>query len=101
MLSNFNRTSLYIGMTNDIERRVLEHKSGIGSEHTAKYQLKYLMYYETCPSIQEAIARERQLKNWHKEWKWNLIREGNPNLKDLSDDWFDQKDIESANSGRF
>ena len=62
MLSNFNRTALYIGMTNDIEIRILEHKAGIGSQHTTKYKHKYLMYYEECPSIEKAIAKEKQLK---------------------------------------
>lgn len=88
-------------MTNDIENRVLEHKAGIGSQHTTKYQLKYLMHCEECPSIEEAIAREKQLKNWRKEWKWNLIKEINPDLKDLATDWFDEKDIESVKSGKF
>ncbi|WP_421764372.1 GIY-YIG nuclease family protein [Ekhidna sp.] len=101
ILSNYNRTALYVGMTNDIEDRVLRHKAGIGSVHTAKYKLKYLMYFETCPSIQEAIAREKQLKNWRKEWKWNLIKESNPNLNDLAHDWFDEKDVESVKTGNF
>ncbi len=99
ILSNYNRTSLYIGMTNDIERRVLEHKAGVGSEHTKKYKLKCLMYFEKSPSIQEAIAREKQMKNWHKEWKWNLIKENNPSLEDLAFDWFDEKDIQSVLTG--
>ena len=93
ILSNYNRTSLYIGVTNDIERRVLEHKAGIGSAHTSKYKLQYLMFYETCPDMQSAIMREKQLKNWHKEWKWNLIREENSELKDLAIDWFSEEDI--------
>jgi putative endonuclease len=101
ILSNYNRTALYIGMTNDIENRILEHKAGIGSQHTAKYKLKYLMYFEECPSIQVAISREKQLKNWNKEWKWNLIKENNPDLWDLATDWFDEVDIESVKTGRF
>ena len=96
MLPNYKRTSLYIGVTNDIERRILEHKAGIGSTHTSKYKLKFLMHYETIPSIAEAIQREKQLKNWHKEWKWNLIKESNPTLKDLAEDWFDDIDIQSV-----
>jgi putative endonuclease len=101
ILSNYNRKALYIGMTNDIENRVLEHKAGIGSQHSAKYKLNYLMCFEECPSIEDAIAREKQLKNIQKEWKWNLIKAGNPDLKDLAKDWFDEKDIESVKTGKF
>ncbi|MEQ9468288.1 MAG: GIY-YIG nuclease family protein [Ekhidna sp.] len=96
ILSNYKRTSLYIGSTNDIERRTLEHKAGIGSSHTSKYQLKYLMHFEKCPDMRSAIEREHQLKNWHKEWKWNLIKEHNPDLEDLAADWFAQEDIRGA-----
>ncbi len=96
ILSNFKRTSLYVGMTNDIERRMLEHKAGFGSVHSARYNLKYLMHFEECPSIGEAIIREKNLKNWHKDWKWNLVKENNPELKDLAEDWFDEEDIRSV-----
>jgi len=87
---------LYIGCTNDIERRVLEHKSGVGSIHTTRYHLKYLMYFDESPSMMEAIAREKQLKNWHKQWKWNLIKEENPDLLDLAHDWYSEGDIQST-----
>ena len=93
ILSNYKRTSLYIDVTNDVERRVLEHKLGIGSKHTTRYNLKYLMYYEKLPSITKAIEREKQLKNWHREWKWNLIKEQNPQLADLAADWFTDADL--------
>lgn len=56
-----------------------------GSTFTKKYNCLDLIYYESSWSIDEAIAREKQLKNWHKEWKWNLIKEFNPDLKDLSE----------------
>ena len=96
LISNFNRTTIYIGVTNDIERRVLEHKIGIGSKFSSKYNLKYLMYFEEHSTINDAIEREKQLKNWHKEWKWNLVKEDNPNLLDLADDWYD-KDMLNEN----
>ena len=101
ILSNHTRTVLHIGSTNNIERRVLEHKSGKGSFFTSKYNLKYLMHFETFPEIKSAVSREKQLKNWHKAWKWNLIRSHNPKLKDLAKDWFDEVDIVSVSSGRF
>ena len=99
ILSNFNRTVLYIGMTNNIEVRILQHKAGIGSSFTSRYNLTDLMYFETFQNITSAIEREKQLKNWHKEWKWNLIKDQNPRLLDLATDWFDDVDIESVKSG--
>ena len=93
IMSNKNRTTLYIGVTNNIERRVLQHKSGHGSVFTSRYNLIDLMYYETIWGMQNAIDREKQLKNWHKEWKWNLIKEKNPDLIDLAKDWFTDEEI--------
>ena len=94
ILSNKNRTTTYIGVTNDIERRMIEHKIGSGSRFTSKYKLYELMYYESYSLIIDAIDREKQLKNWHRDWKWNLIKEENPKLVDLSTDWFTDLEIE-------
>ncbi len=94
MMTNKNRTTLYVGITSNIERRVLEHKSGKGSEFTKRYNLYDLMYFETIPLIVDAISREKQLKNWHRDWKWNLIKVKNPDLKDLAECWFTDKEIE-------
>jgi len=91
--SNKNRTTLYIGVTSDLERRVLEHKTGKGSIFTSKYNLTDLLYFEQIMGMQNAIDREKQLKNWHKEWKWNLIKEENPDLADLAADWYSDKEI--------
>ena len=91
ILSNRNRTVLYIGVTNDLERRVLEHKLKTGSKFTSKYQLNHLMYYEEYGSITDSIYREKQLKNWHREWKWSLIKEKNPELKDLAEEWYEDE----------
>lgn len=87
IMSNKNTTTFYVGVTNDLERRVKEHKSGKGSDFTSKYQLTYLLYYETISDINTAIKREKQLKNWHRNWKLNLIKELNPKLVDLAKDW--------------
>ena len=95
ILSNYSRTVLYIGVTNDLERRVLEHKRGEGSVFTTKYQCKYLMYMETLPSMLTAIQREKQLKRWHKEWKWNLIKQENPVCIDLAAGWYRKSDLEN------
>lgn len=92
-MSNYERTTIYIGVTTDLERRVLEHKRGDGSVFTKKYQLKYLIYFEEIWDIVQAIEREKQLKNWHREWKWNLIKGLNPGFLDLSDGWYDELDL--------
>ena len=81
------RTTLYIGITNDIERRIKEHLNGEGSKFTHKYNLHELLYFETFNDIEQAITREKQLKNWHREWKFNLIKQQNPTLKNLASDW--------------
>ncbi len=83
LLSNATRTMLYVGVTSDLYTRIMQHKNGEGSLFTKKYHLKYLLYFEEFISINQAISREKQLKNWHKDWKWNLIRSLNPELRDL------------------
>ncbi len=88
ILSNKTRTTLYIGVTANLMKRVLEHKNGTGSTFTSKYDLFFLMYFEKFNHIEQAIAREKQLKRWHKEWKWNLIKELNLTLEDLAKDWY-------------
>lgn len=93
ILSNKNRTTLYIGVTSNLERRILRHKSGCGSVFTSRYHLTHLMYFEEIQGMQNAIDREKQLKNWHKAWKWNLITAENPELKDLAADWFTEEEI--------
>ena len=97
MLSNKMRTVLYIGITNDIERRMFEHKTGHGSSFCKKYNLTDLMYYQEYPSNVSAISREKQLKNWHRDWKWNLIKKENKNLTDLSKEWFTRVEYENIN----
>ena len=93
IMSNKNRTTIYIGVTNNLERRVLEHKAAYGSKFTSKYNLFDLLYLERINGMGAAIQREKQLKNWHSDWKWNLIKEENPDLKDLAEDWFTKEEI--------
>ena len=90
IMSNKNRTTFYIGITSDIKRRVLEHKSGKGSVFTHKYNLFDLVYYGIIEGMLESIAREKQLKNWHRDWKINLIKEGNPTMADLAEGWYEK-----------
>jgi len=84
IMTNAYRTTFYIGVTSNLKSRVLKHIEGIGSKFTKKYNIKDLIYYEEFLSIEQAIAREKQLKNWHKGWKLNLIKEMNPTLKTLN-----------------
>ena len=93
ILSNKNRTTLYIGVTSNLERRILQHKSGSGSVFTSRYHLTDLVYFEEIQGMQNAIDREKQLKNWHKAWKWNLIKTENPECKDLAASWFTEEEI--------
>ena len=82
-MSNTNDTTLYIGVTNDIERRVKEHRSGQIPGFTQKYNCQKLVYYETYSDIDQAIEREKKLKKWRREKKDWLINTMNPDLKDL------------------
>lgn len=91
-MSNKGKT-LYIGVTNNLQRRVYEHKKKLIEGFTKKYNLTKLVYYEQTNDIRAALAREKQLKNWHRQWKINLIEENNKNWEDLSDDWYDKDDF--------
>lgn len=85
ILMNKTRSVLYIGVTSDVHRRLREHQTDKGSKFTKKYNVKYLVYFEEYNSIVRAIEREKQLKNWKRDWKLGLIRKINPNLRDLKD----------------
>ena len=83
ILSNKNRTVLYIGATGNLKNRVALHISGRATMFTKKYNANELVYFEEFLNYTDAFAREKQLKNWKKEWKWNLIKLKNPELKNL------------------
>ena len=83
IMSSWNNSTLYIGVTNDIERRVAEHKSGRGSAFTAKYHCHKLVYYESFSDVEQAIGREKQLKGWKRERKEALIDSVNKERRDL------------------
>ncbi len=82
-MTNKNRTTFYTGVTNDLRKRVAEHVNKTGSKFVTKYNLFDLVYFEHFTDINYAIKREKQIKNWHKEWKMNLIKKTNPKLQDL------------------
>ena len=82
-MSNKSRSTFYIGVTSNLKTRIADHKNGIGSEFTKKNNLNNLLYFEDFPDIYQAIDREKQLKNWHRQWKINLIQSVNPEMNDL------------------
>lgn len=83
ILTNKYHTVFYIGVTSDLESRIYDHKNGKGSIFTRKYNLKNLVWFDEFPRIEDAISREKQLKNWKREWKINLIKAQNPEFRDL------------------
>ncbi|WP_178988005.1 GIY-YIG nuclease family protein [Winogradskyella schleiferi] len=86
-LSKKKNGTLYIGVTNDLERRMNEHKNKLVEGFTSKYNLNKLMYFESFQYVNDAIKREKQLKNLNRQWKIDLIEEANINWIDLSKDW--------------
>lgn len=89
IMTNYQETTFYIGVTSDLMRRVLEHKNKAKEGFSAKYNLSKLVYFEITESSIAALEREKQLKRWHREWKINLIKESNPDFNDLSEQWLD------------
>ncbi len=87
ILTNLTRSTLYIGVTNDLMIRMEEHRSGKIEGFTKRYNVKYLVYFEEGDDIREAIYREKKLKKWNRAWKERLINEMNPEWKDLSREW--------------
>ena len=81
--TNITDTVIYIGVTNNLPRRIYEHKNGLVEGFSKKYKINKLVYYETTNDINSAITREKQLKNWHREWKMNLIISKNPGFVEL------------------
>ena len=86
ILTNTSKKTLYIGVTNNIERRMYEHKKKLVAGFSSKYNLNKLVYVEETSDVHAALNREKQLKNWHRTWKDNLISEYNPGWKDLAED---------------
>jgi putative endonuclease len=87
IMTNKSRT-LYTGVTNDLIRRVYEHKNKVNPGFTSKYNIQFLVYYETAPDINIAIMREKQIKGWLRAKKIALIDSFNPEWKDLSSEFF-------------
>jgi putative endonuclease len=83
ILTSKNFSVLYVGATKNLKNRIECHKNGSGAVFIKKYNATILIYFEEFEDYRDAFAREKQLKNWHKDWKWNLVKILNPELKDL------------------
>ena len=88
ILSNKRNGTLYIGMTNDLERRMFEHKNKLNDGFAKKYNLTILVYFEVYPHVKDTILREKRLKKWKMQWKINLIQEENSGWNDLAANWY-------------
>ena len=87
ILSNWDDSVLYIGVTGNLLRRLYEHQNGLVDGFTKQYNIHKLVYYETTNDVYSAISREKQLKKWRREKKNQLIETTNPQWRDLSLDW--------------
>jgi putative endonuclease len=90
------KPSLYIGVTSNLIKRVGQHKTHELEGFTDKYNCDKLVYFELLDSAEAALEREKQLKRWRREWKMNLIKEVNPELKDLYSEILGQEDPETS-----
>ncbi len=89
ILTNKLNKVLYIGVTSNLMARDWQHKNKVFEGFTKKYNVNKLVYYEMFSNIEDAIRGEKKLKNWHRQWKINLINKSNSEWRDLSDDFYD------------
>ena len=88
ILASHNNKLIYVGVTNNLLRRIKEHETGFNDSYTKKYNIHKLVYFEQTEDIYIAIAREKQIKKWNREKKEKLIESKNPKWRDLSQDVF-------------
>jgi len=88
ILSNKRNGTLYVGFTNDLQRRMVEHKNAVVESFTKRYGLTQLVYVESYKYVNDALRREKQLKGWQRQWKIDLIERQNPQWLDLYDQSF-------------
>ena len=98
ILANRSRT-LYVGVTNNIHRRVLDHRLGTASHFTRRYMVRRLVYVESTTDVRVAIAREKEIKGWLRAKKIALIESTNPEWADLAEKWFDGCHPEPSGEG--
>ena len=84
ILANEHYGAIYIGVTSDLMKRLWEHREGVTGGFTSRYKVFRLVHFEMFGDMERAITREKQLKNWHRQWKINLINAENPEWRDLA-----------------
>ncbi len=95
IMTNQHNTTLYLGVTSNLTKRVLQHKKGVFPESfTDQYLCHKLVWFQEYRSITEAIVMEKRIKRWRRAWKEEMIREGNSNWSDLSEGWYHDRDLE-------
>ncbi len=87
LLTNWDDSVLYIGVTSNLPRRLYEHRNGLADGFTKKYNVHKLVYFEQTNDVYSALSREKQLKKWSRKKKNDLIQSTNPTWRDLSKDW--------------
>ena len=100
ILASQPKGTLYVGVTNDLIRRIYEHKNDFVKGFTEKYRVHTLVHYEQFENAEPAIQREKRLKVWHRKWKIRLIEETNPHWEDLYDEMGDVDSSLRWNDGR-
>ena len=88
MMGNASRRSLYAGVCASLEKRVWEHKNGLGGDFTRRYKCDRLVYFEKFSNVEFAIAREKEIKGWRRSKKNKLVESLNPEWRDLAADWY-------------
>jgi len=88
ILASRKNQVFYIGITNNLERRLYEHRNGLIPGFTEKYKTHELVYFEETPNVSDALTREKQLKAWRRKWKIDLVKTLNPSMKDLSEEFY-------------
>ncbi len=86
MLASHKHGTLYVGVTNDLVRRVHEHRTGVTDGFTKQYDVKHLVWFADTADVGEAIAQEKRMKRWRRQWKIDLIEKENPDWRDLYDE---------------
>ena len=97
IMANRYRGGMYVGVTSDLIRRVYQHREGKGSIHVADFNKTRLVYAERHDEIEPAIAREKLVKKWRREWKFALIEADNPDWRDLWEEWFPADGVLKSN----
>ena len=90
ILANHSR-SIYVGITFNLEKRVWQHRFDSGGIHTSRFNISRLVWFEQSDDIRVAISREKQIKNWRRSWKIDLIEKNNSEWRDLAEAWFDSR----------